>query len=52
MFSVLVMVGRKRSWEQGGDAARMTPGQIIAGAVIGGIVVIAALIGLVTLVLA
>lgn len=52
MFSVLLMIGRKESWENGGDAARMTPGQIVAGAVIGGIVVIAALIGLVKIVLA
>ena len=52
MFSILLMVGRKGSWEKGGDAARITPGQIVAGAVIGGIVVIAALIGLVKIVLA
>ena len=52
MFFVLLMVGRKESWEKGGDAARMTPGQIVAGAIIGGIVVIAALIGLVKIVLA
>jgi hypothetical protein len=51
MFFVLLMVGRKESWEKGGDAARMTPGQIVAGAVIGGIVVIAALIALVKIVL-
>jgi hypothetical protein len=52
MFSILIMVGRKGSWEKGGDAARITPGQIVAGAIIGGIVVIAVLIGLVKLVLA
>jgi hypothetical protein len=52
MFFVLLMVGKKESWEKGGDAARMTPGQIVAGAVIGGIVVIAVLIGLVQIVLA
>ena len=52
MFFVLIMIGRKESWEKGGDAARITPGQIVAGAVIGGIVVIAALIGLVKIVLA
>jgi len=52
MFFVLLMVGRKDSWEKGGDAARITPGQIVAGAIIGGIIVIAALIGLVKIVLA
>ena len=52
MFFVLLMVGKKESWEKGGDAARMTPGQIVAGAIIGGIVVIAVLIGLVRIVLA
>ena len=52
MFFVLLMVGSKASWDKGGDAARMTPGQIVAGAIIGGIVVIAALIGLVKIALA
>jgi len=52
MFFALLMIGKKESWEKGGDAARMTPGQIVAGAIIGGIVVIAALIGLVQFVLA
>ena len=52
MLCGLVMIGRKDSWEKGGDAARMTPGQIVGGAIIGGIVVVAALIGLVRFVLA
>lgn len=52
MFFALLMIGKKGSWEKGGEAARMTPGQIVAGALIGGIVVIAALIGLVMFVLA
>ena len=52
MFFVLLMIGKKESWEKGGDAARMTPGQIVGGAVIGGIVVGAVLIGLVQIVLA
>lgn len=52
MFFVLLMIGKKETWEKGGDAARMTPGQIVAGAIIGGIVVIAVLIGLVQVVLA
>lgn len=52
MFFVLLMIGKKGSWEQGGDAARMTPGQIVAGAIIAGIVVIAALVGLVRFALA
>ncbi|MGQ0511875.1 MAG: hypothetical protein ACT4P9_14830 [Betaproteobacteria bacterium] len=52
MFFVLLMIGKKETWEKGGDAARMTPGQLVAGAVIGGIVVIAALVALVQIVLA
>jgi hypothetical protein len=51
MFSALIMIGKKESWEEGGDAARMTPGQVVAGAVIGGIVVIIVLIGLVRIAL-
>ena len=51
MFSALLMVGSRKSGEKGGDAARMTPGQIVAGAIVGGIVVIAALIVLVRIVL-
>jgi hypothetical protein len=52
VFFGLLMIGKKETWEKGGEAARMTPGQIVAGALVGGIVVIAALIGLVLLVLA
>lgn len=52
LFFVLLMVGKKESWEKGGEAARITPVQIVAGAIIGGIVLIAALIALVKLVLA
>ena len=51
MLCGLVMIGRKDSWEKGGDAALMTPGQIVGGAIVGGIVVVAALIGLVSIVL-
>lgn len=52
MFFALLMIGKKATWEKGGDAARMTPGQIVAGAIITGIVVIGVLIGLVRFVLA
>jgi hypothetical protein len=52
IFFGLLMIGKKETWESGGDGAGMTFGQIIAGGVIGGIVLIAALITLVHLVLA
>jgi hypothetical protein len=45
------MIGKKETWESGGDGAGMTFGQVVAGGIIGGIVVIAALITLVHLVL-
>jgi hypothetical protein len=52
MFFVLIMIGKKKTWEEGGEAARMTPAQVVAGAIIAGIAVIAVLIGLVKIVLA
>jgi hypothetical protein len=45
------MIGKKETWEKGGDGARMTPGQVVAGAVVGGIVVIAVLLVIVRVVL-
>jgi hypothetical protein len=51
IFFGLLMIGKKETWEKGGDGARMTPGQIVAGAVIGGIVVIAVLVTIVRVVL-
>jgi len=47
IFFGLLMIGKKETWEKGGDGARMTSGQIVAGAVIGGIVVIATLLAIV-----
>jgi len=47
IFSALLMIGKKETWEGSGDGARMTPGQLLAGAVIGGIVVIAVLLAIV-----
>jgi len=52
LFFVLLMIGKKETWEAGGDGARMTPGQIIGGAIVGGILLIALLVMLVRLVLA
>ena len=43
VFFGLLMIGKKATWEKGGDGARMTPSQIVAGAIIGGMVVIAVL---------
>ena len=47
MFFALLMIGKKATWEGSGDGARMTPGQLLAGAVIGAIVVVAVLIAIV-----
>jgi len=47
IFFMLLMIGKKETWEGSGDGARMTPGQLLAGAVIGGIVVIAVLVAIV-----
>ena len=51
LFFVLLMIGKKKTWEQGGEGARMTPAQIVVGAIIGGIVLIVLLITLVRVVL-
>jgi hypothetical protein len=51
LFFGLLMVGKKSTWEKDGDGARMTPGQIVVGAVIGGILLVAALVALVRTVL-
>ncbi len=48
----LLMIGKKRTWEEGGEGARMTTKQLVVGALVGGAIVIAALIALVRLVLA
>ena len=51
LFFGLLMIGSKATWEKGGDGARMTPGQIVVGALVGGALLVAALIALVRLVL-
>lgn len=44
ILSGLVMIGKNSTWEKDGVGARATPRQIIAGAVIGGLIVVALLI--------
>ena len=51
MLSVLLMIGKKGTWEAGGAGAQLTPRQIVIGAVIGGLVVVASLILLVRIVI-
>jgi hypothetical protein len=38
------MIGRKETWETNGIGARMTPGQIVIGALVGGIVLVGLLV--------
>ncbi|MGE5639917.1 MAG: hypothetical protein ACM30H_07465 [Clostridia bacterium] len=51
IFFGLLMIGRRRTWEEGGEGAHMTPAQLVAGAVIGGILVTGLLVVLVRVVL-
>lgn len=51
ILSGLIMVGSRKTWEQG-YASRATPAQIVIGALIGGIVLVASLLVLVRIVLA
>lgn len=44
IFLGLVMIGKNSTWEKDGIGARATPKQIIAGAVIGGLIVVALLV--------
>ena len=44
IFFGLLMIGRKATWEKNGIGAQLTLGQIVAGAIIGGIVVVALLV--------
>ena len=43
MFFGLLMIGKQSTWEKDGIGARATHGQIVAGAIIGGIVLVALL---------
>jgi len=49
LFFGLIMIGKKATWEKGGDGAQMTPAQIVVGALIGGVVLILGLLILVRL---
>lgn len=44
IFLGLVMIGKNATWEKDGIGARATPKQIIAGAVIGGLIVVGLLV--------
>jgi nitrate reductase gamma subunit len=44
MFFGLLMIGKKSTWEKGGVGANVTLGQMVAGAIIGGIVVVGLLV--------
>jgi hypothetical protein len=44
IFFGLLMIGRKETWETNGIGARMTPGQIVIGALVGGIVLVGVLV--------
>lgn len=43
LFFGLLMIGKKSTWEKDGIGAQATHGQIVAGAIIGGIVLVALL---------
>jgi hypothetical protein len=43
IVSGLLMVGKKQTWEEGGSGYLITPMQIVASAIIGGIVLVATL---------
>ncbi len=47
----LLMIGKKGSWEKGGYAAQVTPGQVVVGGIVGGIVLVVVLITIVRVVL-
>lgn len=44
ILSGLLMIGKKKTWETNGVGAQLTPGQIVVGAVVGGIVLVGLLI--------
>ena len=43
LFFGLLMIGKQSTWEKDGIGAQATHGQIVAGAIIGGIVLVALL---------
>jgi len=44
MLGALFMIGKRQTWEAGGAGHRLTPRQIIFGAIVGGVVVVGTLI--------
>jgi len=44
IFFGLLMIGKRGTWERNGIGAQMTPRQIVVGAVVGGIVLVALLL--------
>lgn len=44
LFFGLLMIGKKATWEENGIGAQATFGQIVAGAIIGGIVLVGLLV--------
>jgi hypothetical protein len=44
IFSGLLMIGKKATWEKDGIGAQATRAQIVAGAIVGGIVLVALLV--------
>jgi hypothetical protein len=44
IFFGVLMIGKKATWEENGIGAQVTVGQIVAGAIIGGIVLVALLV--------
>jgi len=51
ILSGLFMVGRNKTWQNGGAGTKVTPVQIVVGALIGGIMLIGALLLLVRVVI-
>ncbi len=51
MFFGLIMIGSRRTWEEGGDGARLTTAQIVVGALVSGVVLVVGLLLLVRLVI-
>jgi hypothetical protein len=44
MLFGLLMIGKKSTWEKDGIGAQVTLGQMVAGAIVGGIVLVALLV--------
>lgn len=46
IVSGMAMIGKKGTWESNGSGAQLSPRQIIAGAVVGGLVLVALLLAI------